>query len=78
MDAWLTSARNAIADAAGIPQTELSIDEDEARSLLDLARIAAHTSGDRTNAPLLSYLVGVAAAKGGDLDAIAAAIRELR
>ena len=28
--------------------------------LLELARVAAHESGDRTNAPLACYLVGLA------------------
>ena len=78
MDAWLTSARDAIADAAGLAPDRLELGEREASDLLDLARIAAHTSGDRTNAPLLSYFVGLAVAKGGDLDAIVSAIRELR
>jgi hypothetical protein len=42
--------------------------------LLDLARIAAHTSGERTNAPLLCYLVG--RAQGSEeLDALAEAVR---
>ena len=78
MDAWLTSARDAIADATGIARDQLVLDERAASDLLDLARIAAHTSGDRTNAPLLSYLVGLAVANGGDLDATVSAIRELR
>ena len=33
-------------------------------ALLDLARVAAHDSGDRTNAPLATYLVGLAAGRG--------------
>ena len=78
MDDWLSSARDAVAGAAGIPREQLSLGEDEATALLDLARIAAHTSGDRTNAPLLSYLVGIAVANGGDLDTIAAAVRGIR
>jgi hypothetical protein len=36
----------------------------EAEQLLALARIAAHTSGDRRNAPLVSYLVGLARGRG--------------
>ncbi len=32
--------------------------EHEEKTILDLARVAAHESGDRTNAPLLCYLVG--------------------
>ncbi len=58
MDAWLMKARDALAAEAGIPAAQLDLTDDDARKLLDLARIAAHTSGDRTNAPLLCYFVG--------------------
>ena len=51
MDAWL---RGAVAAAGG--KVELSREDEE--TLLDLARVAAHASGDRTNAPLLCYLLG--------------------
>jgi hypothetical protein len=78
VDDWLTSARDAVAAAAGISPDQLTLDEAEARELLDVARIAAHTSGDRTNAPLLSYLVGLAVANGGDLEAVVSAVRTLR
>lgn len=41
---------------------ELGIDaaltDDDADTLLKIARIAAHTSDDRRTAPLLTYLVG--------------------
>ena len=76
MDAWLTSARDALAETVGIPAEELSIDDGAADTLLDLARIAAHTSGDRTNAPLLAYLIG-RADDGTRLDELAAAVRRL-
>ena len=39
-----------------------------AETLLDLAGVAAHTSGDRTNAPLLCHVLGRAVAGGADLD----------
>ena len=58
MDAWLTQARDAVAGAAGKPSAELEIGDEAAANLLDLARIAAHESGERTNAPLLCYLIG--------------------
>jgi hypothetical protein len=39
--------------------------------VLELARIAAHESGERINAPLLCYLVGVAHGKtGAELSAL--------
>ena len=74
MDAWLRDARDALAETAGIPPEQLVLDEDETRTLLDLARIAAHESGERTNAPLLCYLVGLARG-GAELDDLADAVR---
>jgi hypothetical protein len=75
MDAWLSEARDAIAAAAGVRPEELALSEDDATMLLDLARIAAHDSGERTNAPLLCYLVGRAQREGADLDTLADAVR---
>ena len=74
MDAWLQSARDAIATASGVPAGRLELGAAEIRTLLDLARVAAHDSGDRTNAPLLCYLIGLAAAQGAALDVIADAV----
>jgi hypothetical protein len=75
VDAWLTAARDALAAASGRPPSELELDDATAATLLDLARIAAHESGQRTNAPLLCYLVG-RAADGADVAALAEAVRE--
>jgi hypothetical protein len=74
VDAWLLQARDALADAAGVPREALELGDDAVRTLLDLARIAAHDSGERTNAPLLCYLVG-RAESGADLETLAAAVR---
>ena len=74
MDAWLTKARDALAAEAGVDAAQLELDEAETKALLDLARIAAHTSGDRTNAPLLCYLVG-RAQRDGALGPLANAVR---
>jgi hypothetical protein len=43
--------------------------------LLELARIAAHESGERTNAPLLCYLIG-RAERGVALETLAEAARQ--
>jgi hypothetical protein len=64
VDEWLTAARDAIAEASGVPGAELELDEPTTATLLELARVAAHESGDRRNAPLLCYLAGRAAAGG--------------
>jgi hypothetical protein len=64
MNEWLTKR----AETLGVP----GLTESEIETLLDLARIAAHESGDRTNAPLLCYLVGRAS---GDLASLAEIVR---
>jgi Domain of unknown function (DUF6457) len=75
VDAWLQSARDSIAKATGLPAGELELDAAEVRTLLDLARVAAHDSGERTNAPLLCYLMGLAVARSNaQLDTIADAV----
>ena len=74
MDAWLTQARDAVAAAAGVPASELALSDDEAGVLLDLARVAAHESGERTNASLLCYLVGRTQGEA-HLETLAAAVR---
>jgi hypothetical protein len=48
---WL---RAAVAGLGG----DVELSADEVRTLLDLAAHAAHESGNRTNAPLVCYLVG--------------------
>jgi hypothetical protein len=67
VDPWLQSARDKVA-----PGVELSAAD--VRTLLDLARVAAHDSGDRTNAPLLCYLLGLAVGRGAELGALAEAL----
>jgi hypothetical protein len=74
MDEWMTRVRDALAEAANIPASELELKRDEVATLLDLAAVAAHESGQRTNAPLLCYLVGKAE-RGADLQTLAAAVQ---
>lgn len=71
MDDWLTSARDRLAEASGESPETLSLTQADTDELLELARIAAHESGERINAPLLCYLVGLARGRsGGDLPAL--------
>jgi hypothetical protein len=51
MDDWLKRVAGAIGS-----NDELT--DADADALLQIARIAAHASGDRRNAPLLTYLIG--------------------
>lgn len=62
---WLARASEKLARSTGESPTAYALDEAAARELLELARIAAHESGERINAPLLCYLVGVAHGRTG-------------
>ena len=74
MDQWLSDARDALAQTSGVPAERLELDDEAVRELLELARVAAHDSGERTHAPLLCYLVG-RAQDGASLDELADAVR---
>ena len=65
MDEWLREARDRLAEGAGQSPESLDLSKGEIDELLELARIAAHDSGERINAPLLCYLVGLARGRGG-------------
>ncbi len=67
MNEWLQAA---VARLGG----DLELSPDEMRTLLDLAAHAAHDSGNRTNAPLVCYLVG---RLQGDRD-LATVVEEVR
>jgi hypothetical protein len=51
MDAWLRQTMDALGSDAELSDADVD-------ALLKIAKIAAHTSGERSNAPLLCYLVG--------------------
>ena len=75
MNEWLARARDAVADASGVEREGLELDGGTQAMLLELARIAAHEGGERTNAPLLCYLVGLAQGRSGrPLDELARAV----
>ena len=75
MNEWLSARADALAQAGPVPRASLDLTEAESEILLDLAALAAHESGARTNAPLLCYLLGRASAGGATLDELAAAVR---
>lgn len=71
MDGWLEEAREKLARAVGDDPSRYGLSQAEIDELLELARIAAHSSGERINAPLLCYLVGLAHGRhGGSLDTL--------
>ena len=74
MDTWLGRCRDILARESGLSSAELELDSETTKTLLDLARIAAHDSGNRVNAPLLCYLVG-RAQNGASVDELVDAVR---
>jgi hypothetical protein len=67
---WISEMTSRIAGSTGIDASALTIDTDDAEELLRLAGVAAHSSGDRTNAPLLCHVLGRAVALGAPLDSL--------
>lgn len=57
---WLEQARQDLAAAVGDSAGAYELSKDDVERLLDLARVAAHESGDRRTAPLTTYLAGLA------------------
>ncbi len=74
---WLRSATRALAEAARLDPESLYLSEGEASTLLEVARLAAQASGERTNAPLLCFIMGVARGRGAALEEMASAVRRL-
>ena len=68
---WISEVTTRITDTTGIDRGRLAIDAADAEELLRLAGVAAHTSGDRTNAPLLCHVLGRAVALGAPLEVLA-------
>ena len=60
MNGWLAEACEKLARATGEDASVYGLSEDDVDELLELARVAAHESGDRRNAPLVCYLAGLA------------------
>jgi len=65
MDGWLEETRAKLAATVGEEPSNYDLSRADTDELLELARIAAHESGERTNAPLLCYLVGLAHGRHG-------------
>jgi hypothetical protein len=62
---WLETARERLATAAGADAAGLALTQEDIDEILELARVAAHESGERINAPLVSYLVGLVRGRTG-------------
>jgi hypothetical protein len=62
---WLEQARDNLVSECGDEPAVYTLEQGDIDALLDLARVAAHESGERINAPLVCYLVGLARGRHG-------------
>jgi hypothetical protein len=65
VDDWLISAADRLAANTGMPRSELDLIDWDIERLLRVARTASEHSGERTNAPLLCFLLGLTAGQMG-------------
>ena len=63
MNEWLSARADALAGRTGVDRDALELSQKEIDTLLELAGLAAHDSGARTNAPILCYMLGRARAE---------------
>lgn len=68
---WLQTLTDSFAARAGLDPASLTLSPADRRAILDVARVASHVSGERINAPLLCYVLGLAAGRGVALAASA-------
>jgi hypothetical protein len=73
---WITEMTMRLASVTNLDAADLLLDADARQTLLDLAGVAAHTSGDRTNAPLLCHVLGRAIAHGATLEECARVVND--
>lgn len=73
---WLEDVAATVAETAAVDAADLELSPDDRREILDLARIASHDSGERVNAPLLCYVLGIAAGRGVALGELGRVVRE--
>ncbi|MDQ1460441.1 MAG: hypothetical protein QOI08_1925 [Actinomycetota bacterium] len=71
---WITDITMRLATETKLDPADLLVDADDKNTLLDLAGVAAHASGDRTNAPILCHVLGRAIARGATLEECALVI----
>jgi hypothetical protein len=68
---WISDISGRIAQTTGIEPAAFALTDGGIDTLLRLAGVAAHKSGERTNAPLLCHVLGRAVALGTPIDDLA-------
>jgi len=75
---WISEMSSRLAAATSLDAGALAVSETDADTLLRLAAVAAHETGDRTNAPILCHVLGRAVALGAPLEDLARVIETAR
>jgi hypothetical protein len=73
---WLDQMTTSLSERTGVEPDALTLAPETQRAILDVARVASHTSGDRIFAPLLCYVLGVLTSRGVSLDNAIAIVKE--
>ena len=72
---WLDQITTSLADETGVDVSALELSPDTVRALLDVARVASHSSGERIYAPLLCYVLGMLSSRGVPLEQAIAVVQ---
>lgn len=73
---WLDQVTTSLANETGVDARALELSPETVRALLDVARVASHSSGERIYAPLLCYVLGMLSAQGVPLEKAIAVVQE--
>jgi hypothetical protein len=73
---WLDQITTSLAEGTGVAVDTLELSPDTRRALLDVARVASHSSGERIYAPLLCYVLGMLSSRGVPLSQAIAIVEQ--
>jgi len=73
---WLDQITTSLAEGTGVALDTLELSPDTRRALLDVARVASHSSGERIYAPLLCYVLGMLSSRGIALERAIAIVEQ--
>ena len=73
---WLDQITTSLAEGTGVAVDALELSPETRRALLDVARVASHSSGERIYAPLLCYVLGMLSSRGVPLENAISIVQE--
>ena len=73
---WLDQITTSLAEGTGVAVDALELSPETRRALLDVARVASHSSGERIYAPLLCYVLGMLSSRGVPLEQAIAIVEQ--